>query len=532
LTKKLTESIDAIVWSFDLINDKWLYVSPQIERILGYQPSDWKNLQSWIDIMHPDDQKWAPNFCYSQTQMGLPHNFEYRLMHKNGKAIWIYDKVGVEVINNKPSVLYGVMFDISKQKEVEFTIRERELRLKSIIRILQFETDTISNLLDFTMEEAILLTQSKLGYIYFYDELTAKFTLYSWSKEVMKECLVVDKQTIYALENTGLWGEAVRQRKPIIVNDFPAPNHLKKGYPEGHVQLTRFLTIPVFSDKEIVAVIGVGNKEAEYDESDILDLTLLMESTWRMVQKKQFEELLKIQNEKLAKLNADKDRLMTILSHDLKNPFNAILGYLNLLSKNLLTYDINKVETQINIIYQSASRFYEMLEHLLTWIRNQSGKILFNPQPLLISDLCNEVILDLKLNADSKHIQIQPNLPDSVQLVADKEMLKTIVRNLLANAIKYTNTDGLITLSCEELEESVQIAISDNGMGIEPEKLKHLFEFNKIRSTAGTNDEMGTGLGLIICSEFVAKHKGEIWAESYPGMGTTIKFTLPKLMNQ
>ncbi|OGV60397.1 MAG: hypothetical protein A2X45_18660 [Lentisphaerae bacterium GWF2_50_93] len=164
-----------------------------------------------------------------------------------------------------------------------------EARLESLHRISQFKAKSIQELLDFALEETISLTGSKIGYIYHYSEEKKEFILNTWSKDVMKECTVTNPQTCYELDKTGVWGEAVRQRKPILINDFPAQHPLKKGYPEGHAKLYKFLTIPVFVDDKIVAVAAVANKETDYDQSDVRQLNLLMDTVWKYVERKESE---------------------------------------------------------------------------------------------------------------------------------------------------------------------------------------------------------------------------------------------------
>jgi len=185
--------------------------------------------------------------------------------------------------------LVGIITDITDRKKAEDQIKLNESRLHILVDILQYNSDSLQAFLDFALEQAIKLTDSRIGYLYFYDEDKKEFTLNSWSKEVMKECTINEKQTIYQLDKTGIWGEAVRQRKPILLNDFHAPHHLKKGYPEGHAPLKRFLTIPVINAGKIVAVVGVANKQAEYGDQDIFQLNLLMEAVWKVVERKRIE---------------------------------------------------------------------------------------------------------------------------------------------------------------------------------------------------------------------------------------------------
>jgi len=174
-----------------------------------------------------------------------------------------------------------------------------EIRLNALYKLTQMSDKTLQEVMDFGLEEAIRLTDSKIGYIYYYDESTELFALYSWSSSVMDQCAVIEKQTVYELQKTGLWGEAVRQRKPIITNDYGAPNQYKKGYPEGHVPLTRHMNLPIFTGRKIVAVIGVGNKETDYTEDDVTQLQLFMDGLWNIAERKRIEEELRKSEEKL-----------------------------------------------------------------------------------------------------------------------------------------------------------------------------------------------------------------------------------------
>lgn len=179
-----------------------------------------------------------------------------------------------------------------------------EIRLGSLLKLSQMSHKSHTELLDFGLEEALSLTESKIGYIYYYDEGTKNFTLYSWSASVAKQCSIIEKQSIYQLEKTGLWGEAVRQRKAIVTNDYATPSPYKKGYPEGHVHLVRHLNLPIFKKDKIVAVIGVGNKETDYTENDVVQLQLFMDGLWNIAERMRAEEEV-IRNEEKYKAIAD-----------------------------------------------------------------------------------------------------------------------------------------------------------------------------------------------------------------------------------
>ncbi|MCX7826218.1 MAG: GAF domain-containing protein [Verrucomicrobiae bacterium] len=201
--------------------------------------------------------------------------------------------------------LYQIAILTERQK-VEAALRLDESRLEALLRLNQMTEASLKELTDFTLEEAVRLTSSEIGYLAFMNEDETVLTMHSWSKTAMEQCAIIDKPIVYPVVNTGLWGEAVRQRRPVITNDYAAPNPLKKGYPEGHVAVRRHMNIPVFDGKRIVAVSGVGNKREEYDESDVRQLTLLMEGMWRLIQRRRTEEELRKHRDHLEELVAER----------------------------------------------------------------------------------------------------------------------------------------------------------------------------------------------------------------------------------
>jgi len=246
-----------------------------------------------------------------------------------------------------------------------------------------------------------------------------------------------------------------------------------------------------------------------------------------ITEKKQAElQLQKFANE-LKQMNVDKDRFLTILAHDLKSPFNSLLGFSDLLLENLHKYDIDKIEKQLKIISQTTHKTYNLLEDLLLWSKSQAGKLIIEPQIIVFNEICTEIINNLKHQADAKEISINCFEPEKAVLTADLNMFKTILRNLISNAIKFTNKNGQINIYIEKNHKNVTITVSDNGIGIEKDNLPKLWDFTQPISTIGTADEKGTGFGLLLCKEFVEKHSGTIWVESELGKGSDFKFTMP-----
>ncbi len=246
-----------------------------------------------------------------------------------------------------------------------------------------------------------------------------------------------------------------------------------------------------------------------------------------IAERKQAEFKIQEQIRELSKLNEDKNKFMSILAHDLKSPFNSILGLLRLLSENIHYYDVAKTEKLINTVRNSSEHFFNLLESLLLWSRSQSGKMLFEPQRLDFMQICNEIIEEVRLNAEAKNIFVSLKEKAYVHVFADIEMLKTILRNLISNAIKFTQNGGKITISIKKQKKWAIIEVADNGIGVDPDKVQKLFNISSAFKTKGTAGESGTGLGLLICKELVEKHGGTIRAESELTKGTRFIFSLP-----
>jgi signal transduction histidine kinase len=249
---------------------------------------------------------------------------------------------------------------------------------------------------------------------------------------------------------------------------------------------------------------------------------------------KRVVELVSTNNElqQLLQLNADKDLFISILAHDLRSPFTVLLGLSEFLIGNIREYDIDEIENHLKLIKNSAQDTFALLEDLLKWIRSESGNIPFKPKNLNFTDICKNILESLNKNADSKNITIKSFTTDHIFVFADIDMLNTVLRNLVSNAIKFTNKGGTININAEENSENVTISVSDNGIGIKPDKLTKLFNISERQTTRGTEEESGTGLGLILCKEFVEKNGGKIWVESEYGKGSDFKFTLPIFREQ
>ena len=248
-----------------------------------------------------------------------------------------------------------------------------------------------------------------------------------------------------------------------------------------------------------------------------------------ITERKKAEFTLKENEASLQKLNMTKDKFFSIIAHDLKNPFNSILGFSNILMEYHKEYDTEKLERMIKMVNDSAKSAFKLLENLLTWSRSQSEGIEYSPEKLNIKILLIETLFDIQAQADKKNIFILDDISKNDIIFADKNMIATVLRNLISNAIKFTNKNGNVVISSGKQSNSnfFEISVKDIGVGIPKNKINNLFRIDKNISTKGTEKETGTGLGLILCKEFVKKHGGEIWVESELGKGSDFKFTIP-----
>lgn len=271
--------------------------------------------------------------------------------------------------------------------------------------------------------------------------------------------------------------------------------------------------------------------EELYKQTLSINRDLQLKTEEVIAHKEEIEE----KNQKLQESNATKDKFLAIISHDLMGPFNILLGFSDVLKESFeANEDIEEQKQYVDYIHQNINKTYKLLENLLIWSRSQKDGMEFNLEKTNLFLMSKETIDLLKQPAQTKLIQIENKISSEINIEADQNMLATILRNLISNAIKFTPKEGKVVLDAkivngENQDKIIEISVQDSGVGISPEIQSKLFSISEGISTKGTEKEEGTGLGLILCKEFVEKHGGEIYVESDPGKGSTFIFTLPQL---
>ncbi|MCE5278973.1 MAG: GAF domain-containing protein [Planctomycetaceae bacterium] len=535
------------------------YISDEIERLSGYPPGDFvgNSVRTYESIIHRDDTAEVDRAINQAAAEGAGWEIQYRLCRRDGQVRWVYEKgTAVRGADSRAMFLDGFILDITDRRRAEEDSRLNEARLESLMRIVQRESTDTQELLDYALDEAIALTASKIGYIYFYNERTREFTLNTWSKGVMSECSIVEKQTRYQLDKTGLWGEAVRQRRAILVNDYAAANPLKKGCPHGHAPLINYLTVPIMRGSEIVGVVGVANKPGDYDETDIRQLTLLMDSTWRIVDRRSVEQELSRTNEQLeraveraneltveaAAANAAKSEFLANMSHEIRTPMTAILGFADLLRESLESHCgeasckcgsevVAARHEHLETIHRNAEHLLGLINDILDLSKIEAGKMQVERIECPAVQIIEEVLSVMRVRAIDKGLTLeaQYEYPMPQAIWSDAQRLRQILTNLVANAVKFTQS-GRVDLLVRHLDAAggpvLQCQVRDTGIGLSDDQIAGLFRPFAQADASTSRRFGGTGLGLAICRKLAQTLGGDISVQSRPGQGSTFTLTI------
>ncbi|OEU74360.1 MAG: hypothetical protein BA864_04950 [Desulfuromonadales bacterium C00003093] len=532
--RSLVETITDFVFII-ATNGKFIFLNPEFENITGYPAKDF--------IGRPFTEIFAPEFIESTVdrfKRGLSGEkvpiYEVELKHKDGKTVPVELKVTSLFDDHGQAIgRIGVARDIRDRKQAEEALRVNENRLEALLELNQMTEASLHEITDFALESGVKLTNSRIGYLAFMNEDETVLTMHSWSKEAMAQCKTIDKPISYPVETTGLWGEAVRQRKPIITNDYSTPNPFYKGYPEGHVKINRHMNLPVFDGKRIVAVAGVGNKSEEYDEADVRQLTLLMQGMWRLIQRKRTEE----EKEKLQSQLQQAQKMEAIgtlaggIAHDFNNVLYAIIGYTEL-SMDAVP-EGSKARGNLQEVLKAADRAKNMVQQILTFSRKTEKE----KKPISVQSVLKETVNLIRTSLPST-IEIRQDIDaDCGPVMADPTQIHEIIMNLGTNAYHAMREKGgilWITLRQEEIGSDdlkydldlhsgsyLKLIVEDTGHGIDSNIMEKIFD--PYFTTKGVGE--GTGMGLSVVHGIVREHGGDIRVYSEPGKGAAFHVYLP-----
>jgi signal transduction histidine kinase len=298
------------------------------------------------------------------------------------------------------------------------------------------------------------------------------------------------------------------------------------GNSSQKVHNTYVKAVPSLEPNEYYALFSVDDVTALTHR--IRDYKLMRDQALEEVEnRKKAESALKESEKKLIELNATKDKFFSIIAHDLKNPIGAFMNVSELLANMYETFSKEEILEILHEINSYAKRLFSLLENLLIWSKSQTGKIEIDPDLEKLDLVVSNCISILDLSAENKNIKLINEVDPNIVINADINMITTVIRNLMSNSIKYTMPGGEVKVSAVKDTKFVEVVVSDSGIGMSPETIGKLFRIDQHHTTPGTSNEKGTGLGLILCKEFVEKHNGRIWVTSVEDKGSEFHFTVP-----
>lgn len=479
------------------------YISPSCQRITGYGAAEFLADPALLKkIIHPNDRSNVTRHHEENFQSPNFSHLEYRIRTKEGDLKWISHYC--QPVYSKDGSFLGRRAsnrDITEKKDAETRSKLNELRLSTLIRLYEKKELDMKSICEFVLESSIPITQSALGFMGFLNEDESLMTIHSWSKNTMRECATHQKPLKFEVREGGIWSEAVRQRRPFMLNDFSLDSPLKKGIPEGHVVIRRFLAVPHLFNGKVVAVIAIANKDAPYKDDDVVQLQLLLEGMWQILRRKDAEEN--------ATRHAGQIRhFANAVAHDLKSPAISAYGFAKMLKEKYAQALDERALRYCEQIMKSSEQISSLAEDINTYISTRDTPCLF--EPLTLKEIWRTIRQEFDLQLQERNISwLEPEI-ELVQIVGNRIGLLRIYRNLIDNALKYGG-DGLstITMGYELSEKHHILLIENNGEGIQQEDENIIFQEFKRKTTQP--QVYGTGLGLAIVREIAAKHNGQSW---------------------
>ncbi len=456
--------------------------------------------------------------------------------------------------------IVGVGRDITELKKYEETLKKQTADLKDKNKLLEDRQEEIQKQSESLSEQNKILENERNllrtlidhmpDYIYIKDKESRFLTVNKRLLQVMHaESLdeIIGKTDYDSTPTKEAADLYFQDEKRIIATGEPIINKEEIGFDENdRERIISTTKVPFYdADGNIAGIVGIGRditkqKKAERQlreqAQNLQEVNVILEERQEKIQQQAEElnkqaQILKKANTQLEHLNATKNKFFSIIAHDLKNPFQAIFGFSELLLRNYDDFDSPQRMDLLGMIKTSSESAYNLLENLLQWARTQTDRIKYNPVLSDINELIDQNLTLSEASAENKHISLVSELKCSSKAFADKNMINLVLRNLISNAIKFTNDGGIVTVQCSDNEKKpdyIEISVADTGIGISEDNIKKLFRIDEYFSTSGTAGESGTGLGLIISKEFIEKNGGEINISSELGVGTTFTFTLPK----
>ena len=522
------KSVDHVFYEFDYASNKYRFITPTVDKLLGYNIDELNKIGfSNLVVKEFEENKAKYPLNGKADRAQVEENLvTYLIETKNGEQKWIEDNsISICDSNNNKITRMGTLRDIGvhmreeKLKQVILEILEAANSEKNLSELFRFIHSSIKKLMKadnfyiaYYKRDSDLLT-----FPYFVDELDNDSSSKRLGKGLTEYVLRTGKSVLIDLEK-----DAELQRKGEIELIGP--------------QSPIWLGIPLKIREKTIGVMVVQdyNDATTYDSSHQQILDVISYPISRAIERKMVEEERKDMIVKLKEMNTSKDRLFSLISHDLRAPFNSLLGFAEILRTEFENLTTRDVKEYINVINDSSNTLFEMTNNLLHYSRLQLNKYDYIPKKVLLNDIIQEAIEALKFRIQKKKIFIRVELKEKYHLIADEEMLLTVFKNLISNSIKFSNREGSIRIFAEESSDKVnksytiQISISDEGIGIS-EQNQQMINSGVMFSTQGTEKEPGSGLGLLLSKKYILLNKGRMEIISAGLQGTSVIVTFPSI---
>ena len=478
------------VWEFWPTEKKY-FSDNNLKALYHFNPNELTDsLDDWSALVYKDDRElMSSTFNNFLKSKGREFKLEHRIYRKDGSIGWVVDHgLLFEADNEKPLRLIGTTTDITERKEAEIELQKSEEKFRNV-----FEGSGIGM--------AIL-------------SLDGQFTKVN---SVFCEMLEYKEQELISINFRDVTHPGDIEKSVGLVKDL-----LKSGARESSLIEKRYLT----KKGEIIWALTSVSLLTEFENKPLYFIVQVQDITKR---KRNEEQVLKYAEE-LKNLNASKDKFFSIISHDLRSPFNSLLGLTEFISHYYDDMNPSEVKSSILNVYNSAQQVYNLILNLLEWSMLQSGRIKVEKGVINLAEMGVEIINLYKDAADNKQLELVNNINENILVYADKYMIDTIIRNFVSNSIKFTNSGGKIIIKGVINGDNAEVSVTDTGIGISIANQKNLFRIDEQFRRDGTANEKGTGLGLILCKEFIEKNNGVLWVESEEGKGSRFSFTVPRYL--
>jgi PAS domain S-box-containing protein len=475
------------VWEF-WINEKKYFSDKNLKALYGFNDDELSdNLEDWSALVYKEDReemtKIFDKFIKSSEKQ---FRYEHRIYKKDGSVGWVIDR-GILFQNDdkKPLRLIGTTTDITEKKNSELAVIKSEARFRSIFE----NSGTGMAILE--LDGSFTQTNPAFRKILGYQEND------------------LNKMNFRDITHPGDLDKSIQLTIELLRNETCENRFIEKRYLSKNGDIIWALTnVSLLRDLE---------GKPLYFIAQVQNIT---------ERKKTEEQLIKYADE-LKILNAAKDKFFSIISHDLRSPFNSLLGITEYISQSYNDLTPTEIRESVKNIYSSSQKLYNLILNLLEWSRLQSGRFEIDKTDIKLPILIEEMKNIYSDSATSKNIRIETEIPENIIVFADKYMIETIVRNLISNAIKFSDAGGSIKIIAGAKDDFANVAVIDNGVGISKKNINDLFRIDEQFRRDGTANEKGTGLGLILCKEFIKKNNGTIMVESEEGKGSKFSFTIP-----